>query len=154
MTPPAPATGPWLPPERSHALLALVQAAEAGLRDEIPVGALLVDPLGRPLAATGNRSTGCADPAGHAEMAALRLGSARTGNFRLTGTTLSVSLEPCPMCSAACATARLASVRCALRRDSTPGSDAAAEHGAASAALLRFFFAPKRKPLSLEQLSG
>ncbi len=87
--------------------LALAEAAAAGASGEVPVGAVLVDAEGRVLAAAHNRVDSGNDPTAHAEMLALRQGAARLGLKRLDGCDLYVSLEPCPMCAAAIALARL-----------------------------------------------
>lgn len=87
---------------------ALAQARLATEVDEVPVGAVLVDAQGTVLAEAGNNCIGAADPAGHAEMRTLRLAAARINNYRLPGTTLYVTLEPCPMCAALLVHARIA----------------------------------------------
>ncbi|MCB2187433.1 MAG: tRNA adenosine(34) deaminase TadA [Deltaproteobacteria bacterium] len=88
--------------------LALALARRAARRGEVPIGAVLVDPAGRVLAAEHNQTITLCDPTAHAEMLALRQGAAALGNYRLTGTTLYVSLEPCPMCAGALVWARVA----------------------------------------------
>ena len=80
------------------------QAAELG---EVPVGAVLVDADGQLLAEGHNRPIIDHDPSGHAEMIALRAGAKALGNYRLTGTTLYVTLEPCVMCAGAIVHARV-----------------------------------------------
>ncbi len=92
-------------------ILALVAAGSAGERQEIPVGAVLRDAAGRFLAACGNSRIAAVDPTGHAEIHALRQAATRLGNDRLGGTGLTVTLEPCSMCLAALAMARVAYVR-------------------------------------------
>ena len=87
--------------------LALALARRAARRGEVPVGAVLVDAAGRVLAAEHNRSIGACDPTAHAEMLCLRRGAAALGNYRLTGTRLYVTLEPCPMCAGALVWARV-----------------------------------------------
>jgi len=75
---------------------ALGEAQAASLRGEVPVGAVLVDPQSdRVIARTGNAPIGICDPTAHAEVLALRDGAYKTGNYRLTGLTLYVTLEPC-----------------------------------------------------------
>jgi tRNA(adenine34) deaminase len=88
-------------------LLALAEAEAAGARGEVPVGAVLVDSGGRVLATAGNRVEADRDPTAHAEMLALRAGTARLGTKRLTECDLYVTLEPCAMCAAAIGLARL-----------------------------------------------
>lgn len=87
--------------------LALGQARNAAARGEVPVGAVLVDGEGRLLATAGNNCIGASDPAGHAEMRVLRQAAGILGNYRLIGTTVYVTLEPCAMCAAAMIHARI-----------------------------------------------
>jgi tRNA(Arg) A34 adenosine deaminase TadA len=88
--------------------LAFAEAEAAGARGEVPVGAVLVDPATNTvLAAAGNEVEARRDPTAHAEMLVLRAGSAARGVPRVDGCDLYVSLEPCPMCAAAIATARV-----------------------------------------------
>jgi tRNA(adenine34) deaminase len=86
---------------------ALDEARAAGLRGEVPVGAVVTAPDGRILAQAGNRTRELNDPTAHAEMLAIRAACATTGSERLTGCDLYVTLEPCPMCAAAIAAARI-----------------------------------------------
>jgi tRNA(Arg) A34 adenosine deaminase TadA len=88
-------------------LRALAEAAAAAAAGEVPVGAALVDAAGNIVAVAGNRVERDRDPTAHAEMLALRAGAARLGVTRLTGCDLYVTLEPCPMCAAAIALARI-----------------------------------------------
>ena len=74
---------------------AIYQAREAEKIGEVPVGAVLVDAEGKILAATSNRTIKDNDPTAHAEILALRTAAIRTGNYRLTGTTMYTTLEPC-----------------------------------------------------------
>lgn len=92
----------------SHMDLALAEARAAAKRGEVPVGAVISDPQGRVVAQTGNRTRELADPTAHAEILALRAVCAAMGSERLPGFTLTVTLEPCAMCAAAIATARIA----------------------------------------------
>ncbi|MCE6952044.1 nucleoside deaminase [Cereibacter sphaeroides] len=92
---------------RSHMKDALAEARAAGARGEVPVGAVIVAPDGRVLARAGNRCRELADPTAHAEMLAIRAACAQLGE-RLTGCDLYVTLEPCAMCAAAIAAARIA----------------------------------------------
>jgi tRNA(Arg) A34 adenosine deaminase TadA len=87
--------------------LALEAAAAAAARGEVPVGAVLVDAAGTPLAIAGNRVEELADPTAHAELLVLREAAARLGGPRLVGCDLYVTLEPCPMCAYAIALARI-----------------------------------------------
>jgi tRNA(adenine34) deaminase len=87
---------------------AFAEAEAAGRRGEVPVGAVVVDSRsGQVLAAAGNRTEQDADPTAHAEILAIR-GAARTvGEPRLPECDLYVTLEPCAMCAAAIAFARI-----------------------------------------------
>ena len=88
--------------------LALAEAAAAGARGEVPVGALLVDgATGQVLARSGNRVEELKDPTAHAELLAIRAASTSAGVKRLEGADLYVTLEPCAMCAAAISFARL-----------------------------------------------
>ena len=87
--------------------LALEEAMSAAERGEVPVGAVLVDQKGNILARGGNRVIERCDPAGHAEMVVLREAARRIGNYRLSGTSLYVTLEPCAMCAGAMVHARI-----------------------------------------------
>jgi tRNA(adenine34) deaminase len=87
--------------------LALAEAEMAAARGDVPVGAVLVDGEGGVLAAAGNRVEADHDPTAHAEMLVLRAGGARLGAARLAECDLYVTLEPCAMCVAAIALARL-----------------------------------------------
>jgi tRNA(Arg) A34 adenosine deaminase TadA len=85
---------------------ALEQAAAAGARGEVPVGAVLV--RGEEIIARGgNAPVARSDPTAHAEIEALRAGGLALGSYRLTDTTLYVTLEPCVMCAAAIVHARV-----------------------------------------------
>jgi tRNA(adenine34) deaminase len=87
-----------------HSALDLAAAAESA--GEVPVGAVVV--AGGEIIGRGhNRTIGDHDPAGHAEIIALREAARRSGNHRLTTATLYVTLEPCPMCMGAIAEARV-----------------------------------------------
>jgi tRNA(adenine34) deaminase len=79
------------------------RAAEAG---EVPVGAVVVRD-GRVVGRGGNRPVAESDPTAHAEILALREAGRRVGNYRLTGATLYVTVEPCAMCAGACLHARI-----------------------------------------------
>ena len=88
--------------------IALAEAREAAARGETPVGAVILDPAtGAVLARAGNGPIGAHDPTAHAEIAAMRIAAAALGNYRLTGLTLVVTLEPCAMCAGAISHARL-----------------------------------------------
>jgi len=89
----------------------IAQAQAASARGEVPVGALIVDPhTGKIIARTGNAPIGICDPTAHAEILALRDAAYKTGNYRLSGLTLYVTLEPCTMCAGAISHARMSRV--------------------------------------------
>jgi len=87
--------------------LAIAQAQAAALRGEVPVGALVVLDE-RIVSAAGNRTITECDPTAHAEIVALREAARKTGNYRLIGATLFVTVEPCAMCAGALVQARVA----------------------------------------------
>jgi tRNA(Arg) A34 adenosine deaminase TadA len=88
--------------------IALEEAQAAAARGEAPIGALVVDPAtGEVLARAGNSPIGLADPTAHAEILVLRAAAVARGNYRLTGLTLVVTLEPCAMCAGAISHARI-----------------------------------------------
>jgi tRNA(adenine34) deaminase len=87
--------------------LAFAEAEKAGWRGEVPVGAALIGPDGAVLATHGNEVEAQGDPTAHAEMLVLRAGAAALGQKQLDGCDLYVTLEPCPMCAAAIALARV-----------------------------------------------
>ena len=88
---------------------ALELAQRAEVEGEVPVGAVLVRE-GEVIGEGWNRSIGERDPSAHAEIMALRDAGRREGNYRLPGTTLYVTLEPCPMCASAIVHARVSKV--------------------------------------------
>ncbi|MEQ3711538.1 MAG: nucleoside deaminase [Tateyamaria sp.] len=92
---------------RSFMDIALEEARSAGGRDEVPVGAVIVSPAGKVVARAGNRTRELSDPTAHAEMLAIRSACAAAGSERLGGHSLYVTLEPCAMCAAAIAAARI-----------------------------------------------
>ncbi len=87
--------------------VALLRAAESAALGEVPVGAVLADGGGVVLASAGNNTIRNHDPAGHAEIRVLRHAAKRLKNYRLPGTTLYVTLEPCVMCASALVHARV-----------------------------------------------
>jgi len=86
---------------------ALTLAARAEAEGEVPVGALVVR-NGQVLGEGWNQPVALRDPTAHAEILALRTAAQKVGDYRLGGATLYVTLEPCPMCAAAIAHARVA----------------------------------------------
>ena len=89
---------------------ALVEARMAGGQGEVPVGAVLADSEGRIIAGGHNRMVSFNDPTAHAEVMALRTAASTLGNYRLVGTILVCTLEPCPMCMMAAIHARVSLV--------------------------------------------
>lgn len=87
--------------------LALEQAKAAADAGEIPVGAVLLDGDGTVVASDRNRREETDDPTAHAEVLVLRAAAVTRGDWRLTGCTLVVTLEPCPMCAGAIVLARV-----------------------------------------------
>lgn len=145
----------------SHMGRALDAARAAQARGEVPVGAVVVGPGGDVLAVAGNRTRELNDPTAHAEMLAIREACRVLGAERLVGCDLYVTLEPCAMCAAAIAAARVARVYYGASDPKSGGvahgarvfSHPQAHHrpeiydGIAEAearALLRDFFAAKR----------
>ncbi len=85
-------------------------AAAAGLDPaaaDVPVGAVVLDQAGTVMARAANRREADRDPTAHAELLAIRAAARRRGEWRLTGCTLVVTLEPCTMCAGAVTLARL-----------------------------------------------
>jgi len=139
---------------------ALLEARSALEANEVPVGALVIMD-GAVVGRGHNAPIALADPTAHAEVLALRAAARKTGNYRLPGATLYVTVEPCAMCCGAALQARVARVVYAAR-DPKAGAveslyrlfDAARlNHRVAatggvladeSAALLRTFFATRR----------
>ncbi len=86
--------------------MALEEARRAGEEGEVPVGAVLVS-SGSVIGRGRNRPIVLSDPTAHAEVLALREGSTKLGNYRLPGSTLFCTLEPCIMCTGAILQARV-----------------------------------------------
>lgn len=145
---------------QSHMDIALDQARAAAARGEVPVGAVILR-QGVIIAQDGNRTRAQNDPTAHAEMLVIRAACAALGQDRLTGCDLYVTLEPCPMCAAAIANARIARLYYGAADPKSGGlgqgprifSHPQCHHvpevydglsATASAALLRSFFAQRR----------
>ena len=79
--------------------LALAEAQAALAGEDVPVGAVVLDPTGAVIGTGRNTREAEGDPTGHAEVVALRAAAAARGEWRLTGCTLVVTLEPCTMCA-------------------------------------------------------
>ncbi|WP_019626727.1 tRNA adenosine(34) deaminase TadA [Thioalkalivibrio sp. ALJT] len=142
--------------------LAMVQAERAAATGEVPVGAVLVAADGCCLAAEHNAPIGLHDATAHAEIQVLRAAGQRCSNYRLTGTTLYVTLEPCSMCVGAIIHARVGRLVFAAadpRTGATGGAIDLLQHPAhnhrlecidgiaaeRSSELLRDFFRSRRK---------
>ena len=140
--------------------IALEEARAAALRGEVPVGAVLVGP-GGVVARAGNRVRELSDPTAHAEVLVIREGGRLLGSERLLAHDLYVTLEPCAMCAAAIAGARIARLYYGASDPKSGGVEAGARvfshpqchhvpdvyDGIAAedaAALLRGFFAGRR----------
>jgi tRNA(adenine34) deaminase len=140
--------------------LALDEARRAATRGEVPVGAVLTRDH-RVLANSGNAQIELHDPTAHAEIRVLRDAAVREGNYRLPGTTLYVSLEPCTMCCGALIHARVETLIFGTREPRSGAVISAAQtldnpllnhrvqwreglEEAEAAALLRAFFKARR----------
>lgn len=88
--------------------LAMDEARAAEAAGEVPVGAVLVSAQGKVIARSGNQVLRTSDPSAHAEILSLRAAGVALGNYRLVGSTLYCTLEPCAMCAGAILHARIA----------------------------------------------
>jgi tRNA(adenine34) deaminase len=86
---------------------ALKAAGEAATAGDVPVGAVLLDPSGNTVAVDRNRREELTDPTAHAEMLVISARAREIGDWRLSGHTLVVTIEPCAMCAGAAVLARL-----------------------------------------------
>ncbi|WP_323006650.1 nucleoside deaminase [Pseudorhodobacter sp.] len=144
----------------SYMAIALEEARAAALRGEVPVGAVLVGPDGV-VARAGNRVRAMCDPTAHAEILVIREACRALGTERLGGHDLYVTLEPCAMCAAAIAGARIARLYYGASDPKSGGVEVGAKvfshpqchhvpevydgiAAAPAAALLKDFFAGKR----------
>ncbi len=93
--------------DKEFMLLALEEAFRAKGLGEVPIGAILVGKEGEIISRTHNLRETNRDPTAHAEILAIREGAKKLGGWRLFGTTLYVTLEPCPMCMGAIVLARV-----------------------------------------------
>jgi tRNA(adenine34) deaminase len=93
----------WVP----YMKRAIELAREGQALGDIPIGAVLVDPYGKIIAEAYNEREIKKDPTAHAEVLALKRASEARGQWRLTGCTLVVTLEPCVMCSGALSLSRV-----------------------------------------------
>ncbi len=87
--------------------LAIGQAQKASKAQEVPVGAILIDTDGNIIARAHNCPISSQDPTAHAEIVAIREAAEKINNYRLSGTTMFVTLEPCLMCAGALVWARV-----------------------------------------------
>ncbi|MGY4915965.1 tRNA adenosine(34) deaminase TadA [Streptomyces sp. 900116325] len=94
---------------------ALDEAAQAARAGDVPVGAVVLGPGGALLATGHNEREATGDPTAHAEILAVRRAAAALGEWRLSGCTLVVTLEPCTMCAGALVQSRVARVVCGAR---------------------------------------
>jgi tRNA(adenine34) deaminase len=92
--------------DEAYMRIALEEAAQAAVLQEVPVGAVVVLE-DRVIGRGGNRRESTADPTAHAEILALRQAAQTIGHWRLVGATLYVTQEPCPMCAGAVINARI-----------------------------------------------
>ena len=92
--------------DETYMRLALEEARAAAAEGEVPIGAVLVCD-GEVVGRGRNARESAGDPTAHAEMVAIREGAERLGRWRLSGCTLYVTLEPCPMCAGALVNARV-----------------------------------------------
>lgn len=86
---------------------ALAYARRATVHHDVPIGAVIINAEGRVIAGAANERELTADPTAHAEVLALRRAAAIVGQWRLTGHSLVVTLEPCAMCAGASVLARV-----------------------------------------------
>ncbi|MGW4895282.1 tRNA adenosine(34) deaminase TadA [Kitasatospora sp. NPDC004240] len=100
---PDPVRDRWAGPMR----LAIAEAALAPATGDVPVGALVLGPDGTVIGRGHNEREAVGDPTAHAEVVAIREAAARTGEWRLSGCTLVVTLEPCTMCAGAIVLSRI-----------------------------------------------
>ncbi|MFZ8999835.1 MAG: tRNA adenosine(34) deaminase TadA [Bacteriovoracaceae bacterium] len=90
--------------------LALEQALKAQALEEVPIGAVIVDPQGKVISEGHNLKESKNNPCGHAEIIVLEKAGAALENWRLLGCTVYVTLEPCPMCMMALVHSRVSRV--------------------------------------------
>lgn len=103
-------TSPRILSESEIFSLALQEAANAPLHEDIPVGALVVANDGQIIAQAHNLREADCDPTAHAEVVALRLAAHKNGHWNLSGCKLFVTLEPCPLCMSAAMLGRISEV--------------------------------------------
>lgn len=142
---------------------ALHLAEDAATAGEVPVGAVISDPVtGDIIAEAANSPISDHDPTAHAEIVAIRRAAAKLGNYRLTGLTMHVTLEPCVMCAGAISFARIGKLVFAARDEKggavvsgpkffdqptchwRPDIEEDTAHADAASALLKAFFRARR----------
>lgn len=104
--------------------MALRQAECASKRGEVPIGAVIVHD-GKVIARGCNSVIGKCDPTAHAEIRAMRAAGKKLENYRLSGTTMYVTVEPCPMCAGAITHARVERLVYGTKEDKTGAVDSA-----------------------------
>lgn len=98
-------------PDDTHGMqLALAEAERAYVLGEVPIGAVILDDVGAVIASGHNLRETEHDATAHAELIAIRRACHRLGRWRLTGMTLYVTIEPCPMCAGAIVMSRISRV--------------------------------------------
>ena len=98
-------------PDDAHGMrLALAEAERAYVLGEVPIGAVILDDAGAVIASGHNLRETEHDATAHAELIAIRRACHRLGRWRLTGMTLYVTIEPCPMCAGAIVMSRISRV--------------------------------------------
>jgi tRNA(adenine34) deaminase len=149
--------------DREAMAVALDEARRALAHGDVPVGAVVLGPDGSVVAARHNEREAAGDPTAHAEILALRDAASVAGAWRLSGHTLVVTLEPCPMCAGAVLGARIGRLvfgapdmkagacgslynLCADPRLNHEVPITAGVEAEAAAALLTDFFAERRQP--------
>ncbi len=96
--------------DQTYMKLAIDEAKKAFLKDEVPIGAVIVDAGGDVISRAHNQLITLSDPTAHAEILALRKACQSVSNYRLPDTTMYVTIEPCVMCMGAIIHARVAKV--------------------------------------------
>lgn len=109
-TPPEAMTRVTLAQDEKFMRAAIEEARRAGDDGDVPVGAIVVDAAGNIIGRGRNRREVCQDPTAHAEIEAIREAARTRRAWRLLGTTVYVTLEPCPMCAGALVNARVGRV--------------------------------------------
>ena len=96
--------------ENFYMQLAYNESISAWENDEVPIGAVIVDPAGEIIASAYNQTRKCKDPTAHAEMLAITMAAKKIGDWRLNECKLFVTKEPCPMCAGATIIGRIKEV--------------------------------------------